>query len=226
MSTGGRLSWFDERGRHDATPLTRASNVALARLGSPRRPVALRRRARPAPSAGRPAPRRPRCPGGCSGARLTWMDTTAATARCGGHHRRTADRDRSRRPHAGLQAGRRARRPESCAPGTWTTTARYGSAASADSRCFKGGGFATVDADAGPPLEQVTAIIERRRGRMWTARAAGCFASPRPICIGTSRRQASRCRWPSSTRPTAWPATRVGTGTAAPSSTTAGGCGS
>ena len=100
-----------------------------------------------------------------------------------------------------------------------TTVRLWLAGAGGNSRLFKDGAFSTVEGNARQPPRAALAKSspDRRRAHMDCACASGLPLSPRATCTSTCGRPRARCRWRSSTRATAWPAARVGTGTAVPS---------
>jgi signal transduction histidine kinase/ligand-binding sensor domain-containing protein len=172
MSTGDRLYWFDERGRHDATPLVRGLG-AVALLASDRRgglwlyDAALGLHRRPSePGA------TVRIPDRLQRARLTWMDTARdgtlwLSTNDGGLARIDPDgRSTEYAPGNGLEAGT-VRAWHLAADGTLWLGGADGLTR------FQAGRFATAREAHGHPFEQVTAIIEAGDGQLWTGTRAG-----------------------------------------------------
>ena len=161
------------------------------------------------------------------GVRLAWMDTTAGRRAVGGHHRwtliviepdgRTADYKAS----DGLDAG---------VVRAWHLDddgSLWLAGVGGISRCSR---TAPSPCPGKPTVTRSNSYRHHRRsptgacGLRMRQRIASCH--PGRSAPSTCERQASQCRWPSSTRPTAWRATHAGTGTAAPSWTISSACGS
>jgi signal transduction histidine kinase/ligand-binding sensor domain-containing protein len=172
MASGDRLAWFDEEGHHDASALARGlANVAL--ITSDRRGglwlydsgLGLQHR----PAAGQPpVPRPPRL----DGERLTWMDTapdgTVWLATTAGALIRldTAGTTAEFGPTDGLAAG---------VVRAWHLGgdgAIWLGGVNGVARLHQGR-FATVHETQGHRLEQISALVEDRRGHVWTGTRQG-----------------------------------------------------
>ena len=172
MASGHRLAWFDEQGRHDATALARGlANVVL--ITSDRRgglwlyDSGLGLHHRPAPGH-RPVPLPPRL----HGERLTWVDTapdgTVWVATTAGALIRLdpAGTTAEFGPAEGLAAG---------AVRAWHLSdggAIWVGGVNGIARLHQGR-FATVHETQGHRLEQISALVEDRRGHLWTGTRQG-----------------------------------------------------